>query len=159
MWVYTAKPCSDGVNYGKIKGRLTLLGNQERHLLTKLKAYAPVANPSTYKLVLALHVGLPGVKLYQMDISQAYLTTFMKREVYVRHPPGYVLYMDDEGYMYYRLRKKGEQPDTVLPLLRALYGGMECGRLFYDDFLAYHVNLGFVTTHLDQCYLSLEKDG
>ena len=61
-----------------MKSRLAMMGNQERHTFGKMDAYAPVANPATYSVQVALHVGMKGVRFRQMDVSQAYLSTMMK---------------------------------------------------------------------------------
>lgn len=139
LWVYTTKELEGG-NFSHVKSRLAMMGNQERHTLCKMDAYAPVANPATYRVQVALHVGMKGVRFRQMDVSQAYLSTLMKRRVLIRHPPGYMFFINEAGELDYRRLKPGEpRPTTGLPLLRALYGGMECGRLFYDEWMDYHV--------------------
>ena len=139
-----------------------MMGNQERHTLTKMDAYAPVANPATYRVQLALHVGLEGVNFEQMDVSQAYLSTRMKRKVLIRHPPGYMFIKNKRGRLDYRRLRPGEQRKrTLSQLARALYGGMECGRLFYDEWVDCHVaKLGFSRSKLDPCFLQkVSEDG
>jgi hypothetical protein len=79
----------------------------------------------------------------------------MLREVYVRHPPGYRIIVDKRGRINYKyLTRKDPYPRSVMRLLKALYGGMECGRRFYDEFVKHHVDvLGFETSHQDKCLL------
>jgi hypothetical protein len=161
LWVYTTKELEGG-NFSHVKSRLAMMGNQERHTLCKMDAYAPVANPATYRVQVALHVGMKGVRFRQMDVSQAYLSTLMKRRVLIRHPPGYMFFINEASELDYRRLKPGEpRPTTGLPLLRALYGGMECGRLFYDEWMDYHVRvLGFQKSEIDPCFLQkVSEDG
>ena len=155
MWVYTAKADANDC-FAKVKGRLTLLGNQERTVLTKFDAYAPVGAPATTRIMVARFLGEPEVTFFQSDVSQAYLSSRMKRKVWTRHPPGYEIYVTKEGGISFRTNKPGtpgyRKLQTVLPLLLALYGGMECGRLFYDEYCQWHLNYGFRVEHYDRCY-------
>ena len=157
MWVYKAKGGDDGM-FTLVKGRLTLLGNQEKHTVTKAAAYAPVTHPATLRALLAMYIGDSRVRFHQLDVKQAYLSSFMDREVYVKHPPGYKLFTNDAGQLTYRPLAPGEKhPDTVMRLIRALYGGMECGRLFWNAFTDWHIKeMGFTQVHQDQCYLQKE---
>ena len=41
-------------------------------------------------------------------------------------------------------------------LLLALYGGRECGRLFYDAYVQWHRDNGFMVSHYEKCFLSLK---
>ena len=158
MWVLTAKANEDGT-YQRVKARLCLMGNQERTFLGKFDVYAPVANPVTYRVLFALHLGEEDVGWLSYDISQAYLSTPMKREVYVNHPPGYELYVNGKGQLTYRKCKLSRKLRSAMRLFLALYGGAECGRLFYDEFVKHHVGLGFHATHLDKCLLILFGPG
>ena len=157
MWVSKAKGHQDGPLIGllkKVKERLTMMGNMEKNVLTKMQAYAPVAHRATYLVVLATYISRRGVKFHQLDVVQAYLTSKMKREVYVRHPKGFELF-SIKGKMYFRrLLKSYTRPTSVMRLMLALYGGMECGRLFWHGWVSYHVDsLGFTQVHCDQCVL------
>jgi hypothetical protein len=82
----------------------------------------------------------------------------MKRDVWVRHPPGYIIYQRGDGRLDYRKLKAGEiQPQTGLKLLLALYGSMECGRLFWEVYVKYHLALGFTTVPHEPCYLQYKR--
>ena len=39
-----------------------------------------------------------------------------------------------------------------MPLKLNLYGGVEAGRIFYDEYRAWHLSQGFTESHYDQCY-------
>jgi len=158
MWVYTVKPNDFGL-YLRMKARLTMMGNKERLTLSKLDATAPVANPTTIRILIVLHIGDPGVTFHTIDVSQAYLSTEMKRTVYIGHPPGYRIWHTEKFGLQYSLLAKGERaPLTAMKLRRALYGGMECGRLFFDKYVQVHVDMGFTQTHYERCLLILLKD-
>lgn len=164
LWVNRAKPFESGPSTGMLKAikmRLTLMGNQERTVLDKVDAYAPVANRASYLVVISTYLGEKAVTFQQMDVVQAYLSSAMKRLVYVKHPPGFMLYKDDKGRLSYRQLELGERPpETVMRLRLALYGGMECGRLFWNLWVGYHVDtLGFKQMHYDQCVLRKEEQG
>ena len=160
MWVTKAKAGENGW-FKEMKLRLTLLGNQERHMLERVRAYAPVSMLVTVRMILAMHINDIGViRVRKIDITQAYVSTRMKRKVVVKHPPGMVVYPNRRNQLVYRRLKPGESaPTSVLPLLLALYGGMECGRLFWDDFVAYHLALGFKTAPHEKCLLCLTRGG
>jgi hypothetical protein len=158
MWVTNAKPGDNGW-FKSMKLRLTLLGNQEKHLMERVKAYAPVSMQVAVRMIIAMHINeIEHLRIRKRDITQAYLNTVMKRKVVVKHPPGMEIYVDENGALVYRRLKPWEKaPTTVLPLLLALYGGMECGRLFWDDFVAYHLVLGFRTVPHERCCLHIER--
>lgn len=158
MWVYACKETPEGL-FDKFKGRITLMGNQERTMLSKLDAYAPVHMVVTLRILIGLHLGTPGVKFRHMDIKNAYINEYMKRSVWCKMPPGYLFYTDD-GELSYRRLKPGEKQPTgkALPLIKALYGGMECGRIFYEAFLGWHLEYGFQMIHEDRCYLHLRSE-
>ena len=139
QWVYRAKPDMFGF-LASIKARLALRGDQEKTHVAKYDAYAPVMDFTTLRLMLAMHIGEPDIKWYQLDVTGAYLSAYMRRPVYV--------YMAD-GY-----RKPGREYD-VYRVVKALYGGIDSGRCFYDEWVEYHLEMGFQTIHSDKCYLQL----
>ena len=83
----------------------------------------------------------PSVQYRQLDVVGAYLTAFMKREVFIRMPKGFGI--------------PGEE-DKVFLVLRALYGGADSGRLFFDQIVDDHIQMGFKTIPNEHCFLVLE---
>ncbi len=76
MWVYAAKSAK-GMNE-KIKGRITLMGNQARaststHWTSRADLYAPVAQMITTRLMIAMYLSTPYVFFRKMDIKNAYI--------------------------------------------------------------------------------------
>ena len=70
------------------------------------ETFAPVATFESIRILLALACHLK-FKLYQMDVKPAYLNEFLKEDVYVAQPKGFI----DPHF-----------PDHVLYLKNALYG-------------------------------------
>ena len=162
MWVYKAKKGEEDSFFAKMKARCTMMGNQEKHSIEKLAAYAPVMQQASLRVMLALYNGVAGVRFHTSDIKQAYVSTAMKRRVFVNMPPGYEVHVDKHNQLVAtRLPPGQKQPERkkrkVMLLLRALYGGMECGRLFWDSYIEFHEKLGFKKIHEDQCYLAMHK--
>ena len=91
MWVYAIKS-KDG-KYQRTRGRITLMGNQERlqALIGREDAYAPVAQMITTRLLIAMHLGIPGIYFRKMDIKNAYINENMRRDVRCKLPPGYTI--------------------------------------------------------------------
>ena len=77
-----------------------------------------------------------------MDVVGAYLTAMMTRTVYIRLPKRCV---------------PPKHRHLVYLLKRAMYGGADSGRIFYDDILDFHKEIGFQTIMIENCYLFLEK--
>ena len=157
MWVYAAKEQTNGL-LDRVKARITLRGDQERHALDKILAYAPVHMSLTLRMLIVLHLGDPDVQYRQLDVKNAYLNENMRRKVFTTAPPGYTLFMTAEGKLRFRRVRPGETPvpKWVYELIRALYGGMECGRIFYEAIVDWHLANGFKLIHHDRCYLHAE---
>ena len=153
MWVYAVKPTADHM-FQRVRSRITLMGNQERTVLSPLEAYAPVAQVITMRLLVVLHMHIDGIIFRQLDVKNAYINEYMKRKVMCKMPPGYLLYLDDKGNLAFRRLRPGEKhPAKCLPLSKALYGGMECGRIFWEAWVDWHLNDGFQIIHEERCYL------
>ena len=76
-------------------------------------------------LTLACHLKF---KLYQMDVNSAFLNGFLKEEVYVARPKGFI---------------NPHFPDHVLYLKKALYGLKQAPKVWYDHLTKYLVSNGF----------------
>jgi hypothetical protein len=158
MWVYAVKS-KEGM-YETIKGRITLMGNQERlqALIGRADAYAPVAQMITTRLMIALHLGTPFVFFRKIDIKNAYINEMMRRDVRCRLPPGYTIETYNGQMIFRRLNKGEKQPRISLKVNKALYGGMECGRIFWEAWVDWHLKDGFQIIHAERCYLHKRSD-
>ena len=124
----------------KIKARLVLLSNQQKALgLTRADAYSPVMKCITFRTFLARYAGDPEVNFYRLDVESAYLTDGVRHKTLFTLPP--------------RLCPKSHPADSVYNLRKALYGGADSGRCYYDDYLDFHLSLGFTQIPHEPCYL------
>ena len=80
------------------------------------KTFAPVACMESIKIILALACHLK-FKFYQMDVKIAFLNGFLKEDVYMAQPKGFI-----DPYF----------PNHVLYLKKALYGLKQAPRTWYD---------------------------
>jgi hypothetical protein len=158
MWVYAVKNDLGGL-FTTFRARITLMGNQERLLIDKLMAYAPVAQSVMVRLLVVTHLHLPDIIFRQLDVSNAYINEYMKRFVVCRMPPGYVIETAKDGSATFRTLRLGErQPHQCCQVIKALYGGMECGRIFWESWVDWHLGRGFQIIHEERCYLHI-RDG
>ena len=139
LWVYRAKPDKNGM-LERIKARLTLRGDQQKLGLAPEDTYSPVMNMISLRTLLSLHCKDPEVIYMQADIKAAFLTAKCKRPTYITPPEGF------------------GRPGAILQLERALYGGADSGRAFYDEFTIFHKEIGFSAILHDRCYLSITDD-
>ena len=137
VWILKAKADKKGFLV-RVKGRCALQGNREKHDVPKLDAYAPVMYIYTLRVMLAYFINDPEVRFFELDITCAYISANMKREVYVYDP--------DE------FRSKS-RPHFVRRVLKALYGGIDSGRCYYEHWVSFHIGLGFQPIHHDKCYM------
>ena len=63
--------------------------------------------------------------------------------------------------MIFRRLERGErQPRVSLKVSKALYGGMECGRIFWEAWVDWHLLDGFQIIQAERCFLhKRSKDG
>ena len=92
-------------------------------------------------LALACHLKF---KLYQMNVKSAFLNGFLKEEVYVSQPKGFV----DPHY-----------PNHVLYLKKTLYGLKQAPRAWYDRLIEYLVANGFSRGQADKTMFIKKVDG
>ena len=143
IWVYKARGDNAGL-FKDIKARLALRGDQEKKNVKRTESYAPVMALVTFKILLSMFAADLDVTFIHGDVTAAFVSSVMKRLVYIFLPSP----ISTEG-------KLGD----IYQLMKALYGGVDAGRCFYDDWVEYHVKeLGFTTIHYDKCYLCKEHN-
>ena len=92
-------------------------------------------------LALACHLRF---KLYQIDVNTAFLNGFLKEDVYVAQPKGFI-------DLYF--------PNHVLYLKKALYGLKQSPRAWYDQLTQYLVSHGFTREKAHQTLFIKREDG
>ena len=91
------------------------------------ESFAPVAHMESIRVLLALACHLK-FKLYQMDVKTRFLNGFLKEDVYVAQPKGFI-----DPYF----------PDHVLYLKKDLYGLKQAPKAWYDWLTKYLVSHDF----------------
>ena len=92
------------------------------------ETFTPIAHMESIRVLLALACHLK-FKLYQMDVKTTFLNKFLKEDVYVAQPKGFI----DPHF-----------PDLVLYLKKALYELKQAPRDWYDQLTQYLVLHGFI---------------
>ena len=108
---------------------------------------SPTIQRVSQRLILCIAAMLPQTRLYLRDISQAYVqsTTNLNREFYVRPP--------------HELNKQlGIDKDSVLKVVKPLYGVPEAGNHWFKTYHSHHVNqLRMHQSTYDPCLLYSDK--
>lgn len=132
-WVFKVKQDELG-NVLKFKSRLVCQGFRQRHGIDFFDTYAPVANYSSIRAMLAF-AAFHDLEMHQMDVDVAFLNGVLKERIYCRPPPGVTV---PHGHF--------------LLLRRALYGTKQAARVWWqnidDTFLK---SLGMSKSPADPC--------
>ena len=105
--------------------------------------FASVARMESIRILLALACHLK-FKLYQMDVKTAFLNEFLKEDIYVAQPKGFI-----DPYF----------SNHVLYLKKALYGLKQAPRAWYDRLTQYLVSYRFTRGEADQTLFIKREDG
>ena len=98
------------------KARLVVQGYSQIEGVDYDETFSPVARMESIKILLALACHLK-FKLYQKDVKTVFLFGFLKEDVYVAQPKGFI---------------NPHFPDHVLYLKKALYDLKQAPRVWYD---------------------------
>jgi hypothetical protein len=130
MWVHKIKP-ETKLEKERYRSRLCVLGNRQDEN-SYSETFAAVAKVKMFRMLLAVSV-FCGLRMTQIDISNAFMYADLDRDMYVYPPPGY----EHLGF---------------LKLNKSLYGLKQAPRLWYDTVTEVLQNdLGFVQTKSDTC--------
>ncbi|KAJ7961274.1 Retrovirus-related Pol polyprotein from transposon TNT 1-94 [Quillaja saponaria] len=142
-WVYKVKKNAKG-EVEKYKMRLVAKGYAQKQGIDYEEVFAPVACLETIRLLISF-AAHKHWKIYQLDVKSTFLHGFLKEEVYVDQPEGYVI----EG-----------QEDKVLKLKKALYGLKQAPRAWNNRIDKYFQENGFVTCpHEYALYVKAHENG
>ncbi|KAL8111789.1 hypothetical protein AgCh_019472 [Apium graveolens] len=126
-WVFKNKKDEDG-NIIRNKARLVAQGYNQQEGIDYDETYAPVARLEAIRILMAF-AAHKKFKLYQMDVKSAILNGYLKEEVYVKQPPGFI----HEKY-----------PSYVYKLKKSVYGLRQSPRCWYERLSQFLVNNGFI---------------
>nr|GFC24887.1 retrovirus-related Pol polyprotein from transposon TNT 1-94 [Tanacetum cinerariifolium] len=98
------------------KARLIAVGYSQQEGIDYDETFAPVARIKAIRLFLA-YVAHKDFTVFQMDVKTTFLNGFLKEELYVGQPPGFV---------------SKQYPDHVYALDKALYGLKQAPQAWYD---------------------------
>jgi hypothetical protein len=152
-WTYAM--VSRGGRYHAISARVALLGNQSKSDLSPWAPYTPVAQVATGRILIAMHLGTKGIRFRKINTQTALINENMRRTVYTTMPPGFRFTLGPTGDIQFSPLEAGEtsDPNLCLPLNKALYGGMESGRVFWEAWTDWHLQHGFALIHEERCFL------
>ena len=140
-WIFRNKTDKKG-NVIRNKARLVAQGYSQMKEVDYDETFALVARMKSIRILLALACHLK-FKLYQMDIKTTFLNVFLKGDVYVAQPKGFI----DPHFL-----------DHVLYLKKTLYGLKQAPRAWYDRLTQYLVSHGFTRGKVDQTLFIKRED-
>lgn len=112
-WVLKKKCKSD--NEVQYRARLVAKGFTQKGGIDYDETFSPVVRHSTLRLLFALSVKL-GLDISQLDVKTAYLNGYLKEDIYMYAPEGFV----------------SEMGGKVLKLKKAVYGLKQSALAWYD---------------------------
>uniref|UniRef100_A0A2N9FVX0 Uncharacterized protein n=1 Tax=Fagus sylvatica TaxID=28930 RepID=A0A2N9FVX0_FAGSY len=131
-WVFKLKQNSDG-SISRYKARLVAKGFHQQPGLDFDETFSPVVKPPTVRIVLSLAAQHQWF-LRQLDISNAFLHGFLKEDVFMIQPPGFV---------------HSDYPNHVCKLHKSLYGLKQAPRAWFERFTSHLLTIGFTASTAD----------
>ena len=141
-WIFKCKLGDNGL-VEWYKARLVAQGYSQRPGVDCEDTFSPVVRFESVRAVIALSVKY-NLKLYQMDVTTAFLNGELKEVVYMKQPEGYV--------------KKGKER-LVCKLKRSVYGLKQSPHCWNSIFNSQLKKMGFIQTNSDPClYVASEGE-
>ena len=131
-WVYKLKLNSDG-SISRYKARLVAKGFHQQAGIDFHETFSPVIKLATVRLIIAVAVSC-NWSLRQLDVSNAFLHGYLKEDVFMQQPPGYV---------------DSLHPSYVCKLHKSLYGLKQAPRAWFERFTFHLLHLGFTASLVD----------
>ena len=139
-WVFKTKLKEDGT-IDRYKARLVARGFSQIPGLDFGETFSPVIKHTTIRMIFSLAVIL-GWKMRQLDVKNAFLHGFLKEEVFMEQPPGFI---------------NEDLPNHVCKLNRSLYGLKQAPRAWFDRLSQCLLHLGFCCGKADSSLFILRK--
>uniref|UniRef100_A0A2N9HQR7 Reverse transcriptase Ty1/copia-type domain-containing protein n=1 Tax=Fagus sylvatica TaxID=28930 RepID=A0A2N9HQR7_FAGSY len=124
--------CSDG-SIARYKARLVAKGFHQQAGLDFDETFSPIVKPPTVRIVLSL-AAQNRWSLRQLDISNAFLHGYLKEDVYMVQPLGFV---------------NSASPHHVCKLHKSLYGLKQAPRAWFERFTSHLLTIGFTASTAD----------
>ena len=140
QWLYKTKFDALGKETRK-KSRLVACGNRQREGLDYTDTFAPVAKPTTVRLLLQI-AAAKRWELHQMDAHNVFLHGDLKEEVYMKMPPGF----------------QDPDPTKVCRLRKSIYGLKRSPRCLFEKLSTALKSYGLEQSRADYSHFFLVKD-
>ena len=139
-WVFKIKLKEDGT-IDRYKARLVARGFSQIPGLDFGETFSPIIKHTTIKLILSLTVTL-GWTMRQLNVKNAFLHGFLKEEVFMEQPPGFI---------------NEDLPNHVCKLNLSLCGLKQAPRAWFDRLSQCLLHLGFYCGKTDSSLFTLRK--
>nr|KAJ0214235.1 hypothetical protein LSAT_V11C400171660 [Lactuca sativa] len=136
-WIFKKKYHPDG-SISAYKARLVAKGYRQREGIDYFDTYAPVARISSIRTLIAISA-LKGLYIHQMDVKTAFLNGYLKEEIYLEQPEGFVI---------------PGQENKVCRLVKSLYGLKQAPKQWHERFDTTMTAFGFQHNSADRCIYS-----
>ena len=133
-WIFKKKTDADG-NVTIYKARLVAKGYRQVQGVDYDETFSPVAKLKSVQIMLAIDA-FYDYEIWQMDVKMAFLNGFLKEELYMMQPEGFV---------------DPKNADKVCKLQRSIYGLVQASRSWnirFDDMIK---AFGFMQTYGEAC--------
>ena len=127
--MFKLKHNSDG-SISRYRARLVAMGFHQKFRVDFDETFNLVIKPPTVRMILSLAVQFDW-PLRQLDVCNAFLHAFLREEVYMVQPLGYV---------------DPFKPNHVCRLWKSLYGLKQAPRAWFDRFSTQLLHMGFQTS-------------
>ncbi len=133
-WVFKVKYKDDGT-IEKFKARLVVRGYKQREGIDFSSTFAPVVRSKTIKLLLSL-AAQHGLKLVQLDFTNAFVNSDLPDNLYIKIPEGL---------------QTNETHGKVYKLEKSLYGLRQAPALWNQTVNNLFIELGYIRSITDTC--------
>ncbi|WVZ69170.1 LOW QUALITY PROTEIN: hypothetical protein U9M48_018003 [Paspalum notatum var. saurae] len=140
-WVFRNKQDDEG-NIVRNKARLVAKGYSQVEGIDFGETFAPVARLEAIRFLLA-YATHHDMKLYQMDVKNAFLNGYINELVYVEQPLGF---------------EDPSNPNHIYRLSKALYGLKQAPRAWYERLRDFLIEKGFTIGRVDTTLFTKKTD-